>query len=350
MGEIGYIFNLIFTFPILNGLLLLYQLFNNDFGLSIIVLTIIVRLILFPLTLQQLKSSKATQAIQPQITELREKYKKDPKAQQAALSALYKESGVNPVAGCLPLLIQMPVIYGLYFALRTILLNPTLKGINSLIYPFLPLLQKFSESSLNLNWFTFINASWHISLGVPDPTHILPILAGLATFIQLRMSQPRTNTNPNSKSSPNAMAQQMQIMQFMMPVITIFIGWTFAAGLALYWTTTSVFGMVQQYFVTGWGSLLVLPSFLGGGGGKANNNARPPVPQRNGQTSYTGDQRKESQLLRRATEPEVEDSISNGKGPVGRNLRTNASSSSRRRARGGTSSARRRGSPNRARG
>src|SRR6266513_1227256 len=96
--------------------MLLYHLFGS-MALSIIVLTLIVRLALFPLTLKQLKSTKATQAIQPLIADVRKKYK-DQKEQYAAMQAIYKEYGVNPVAGCLPSLIQLPILYGLFFALR----------------------------------------------------------------------------------------------------------------------------------------------------------------------------------------------------------------------------------------
>lgn len=331
-GPIGYVFNHIFTYPIFNVLMLLYHVFG-DFGLSIIVMTIVIRLLLFPLTRAQLKSSKATQAIQPQVQEIRKKYK-DPKVQQEALSALYKESGVNPLAGCLPLLIQLPVLYGLFYALNGVLKNPTLHnamntGINDLIYPFLPHFAVLPN--INLNWFTFLSPALHISLGQPDPTHILPILAGLATFVQLRMSQPKT-----SGSAPkDPVTQQMQMMQFIMPFFTAFIAWGFAAGLALYWTTTSLFSIVQQYFVTGWGMLFApLPFF----GSNASTSSK-------GSENHTGDQRKESQMLRKADAPEAQ--VTNGNGPVGRNLRTNThmngSSSGRRRSRNSSASARRRG-------
>jgi YidC/Oxa1 family membrane protein insertase len=123
VGEIGYLFNIIFTYPIFNGLVLLYHLFG-DMGLSIIVLTLVIRLILFPLTLQQLKSMKATQALQPQMAEIRKKYAKDQQAQAVAMQALYKEYGVNPVAGCLPLLVQLPVLYGLFYALNNVFRLP----------------------------------------------------------------------------------------------------------------------------------------------------------------------------------------------------------------------------------
>src|SRR5436853_90017 len=152
----------------------------GDFGLAIIVLTLIIKLILFPLTLQQLKSMKATQALQPQLAEIKKKYPKDQRAQTEAMQALYKEYGMNPLAGnCLPLLVQMPVLFGLFYALSTVLKNATLKGINSLIYPGVPHFTRFPN--IDLNWFTFINPGWHFSLGAADPTHILPILAAVAT-------------------------------------------------------------------------------------------------------------------------------------------------------------------------
>jgi len=239
--------------------MLLYGLFG-DFGLSIIVLTIVIKLILFPLTLQQLKSMKATQALQPQMAEIKKKYAKDQQAQALATQALYKEYGVNPVAGCLPLLVQLPVLYGLFNAFNSVLRyegRDPLQHINQLIYPFLPHFTRMPN--LDLNWFTFINPTWHFALSQPDPTHILPILAGLATFVQLRMSQPKTTVNTGA---PDPTQQSMKTMQYIMPVITVFFGWTFAAGLALYWTVSSIFQAVQQYFVTGWGGLITTPKLV----------------------------------------------------------------------------------------
>jgi YidC/Oxa1 family membrane protein insertase len=335
LSQLGNFFYIIFTQPIFNGLLLLDHVLG-DFGLSIIVLTILVRLILFPLTLRQLKSTKAMQAIQPLIADVKKQYPKDQRAQLEAQQAIYKEYGINPAAGCLPLFIQLPVIYGLFNSLNTLLRgHPTVATINNGIYPFLPHITRLPD--VNLNWFTFINHSWFISLGATDPTHILPVLAALATFVQLRMSQPRTTA-----ATKNAMSQQMQIMQFIMPVITLVFALGFPAGLALYWTTTSVFSMVQQYFVTGWGSLFVKPSF-----GSAGTNNSVSTGKSKG---YTGDQRKETRII------EAGKSSENGKissdGPVGSDLSTYANgsngsgsksaSSNRRRPRPGSASARRR--------
>ena len=330
VGQIGQLFNYIITLPIFNVLMLLYHLFGS-MALSIIVLTLIVRLALFPLTLKQLKSTKATQAIQPLIADVRKKYK-DQKEQYAAMQAIYKEYGVNPVAGCLPLLVQLPVLYGLFFALREALnvnnLPPVqfLHSLNQSIYPFLP---KFIiPPDPYMIWF-----GGPINLGHPDPTHILPILAGLATFLQLRMSQPRTRTG-----TKDAMTQQMAIMQYIMPIITLVFAWGFPAGLALYWTTTSVFSMVQQYFVTGWGSLAVMPEFL-----------QNFFPQRENKSSGGGktsssDKRKDTQVAQK-TEPtaEVVSSNGHGEGNSKSNSSATGSSSARRRSRNNSASARRRG-------
>lgn len=336
MGEIGYLFNLIFTFPIFNALMVLYRIVG-DFGLSIIILTLVVKLLLFPLTLKQLKSMRATQALQPQMAEIRKKHK-DQRAQAEALQALYKEYGMNPLSGsCLPLVIQMPVLFGLFYALSAVLRSAKTAGdINALLYPFIPRFTGFPN--IDLNWFTFLNSYWHFSLGAPDPTHILPILAAVATYVQLRMSQPKTiNTG-----TPDPTQQSMKFMQLLSPAMVLFFGWNYAAGLALYWTVSSLFAMFQQYFVTGWGSLLVVPDFLSTG----NKGTATKSEKRTDKNTYTGDQAKETKLLAKATEPETQyDDDSTQDGPIGRQMRTNGyngNSTARRRS----ASARRRSSNN----
>lgn len=356
MGEIGYLFNLLFTFPIFNGLVLLYHLFG-DFALSIIVLTLIIKLVLFPLTLKQLKSMKATQALQPQMQEIRKKYAKDQQAQAMAMQALYKEYGVNPVAGCLPLLIQLPVLYGLFYALNTVLHTNKVTDLNNILYPFVGHFTTFPN--INLSWFSFINSSWTIPLGHPDPTHILPILAAVATFIQLRMSQVRTA--PGAPSDPST--QSMKMMQYIMPVFILFLGWNYPAGLALYWTTSTIFQAVQQYFVTGWGSLLVKPDFkLAPAAATASAKSNGTVSSKN----YASQPRKERKQVTRQNDAydEADDSgdasiesddtgNTNSDGPIGSRLRTEARSTgtpyNRRRQRNSSASARRRSSTQRSR-
>ncbi len=255
MSLISTFFNVIITYPIFNVLMLLYHLFG-DFALSIIVLTIAITVMLLPLTLRQLKSAKAMLALQPELAEIRKRYPRDLKAQREANQELYKQYGISSAASYLPLLIQLPIFIGLYSALNIVLNHASLAHLNSIIYPFLP--QLSSIPNIGLNWFTILNSAWHISLGVPDPTHILPILAGVVTFVQMRMSQPHAMAEIK-----DATMQLTQLMQFILPLImvliTIFIGWQLAAGLALYRTTSLLLNMIQQYFVTGRGSLFAVP-------------------------------------------------------------------------------------------
>src|SRR5712692_6288630 len=255
MTLISNFFNVIITYPIFNVIMLLYHLFG-DFGLSIIALTIAITVMLLPLTLRQLKSAKAMLALQPELAEIRKRYPQDLKAQREANQELYKQYGISSAASYLPLLIQIPIFIGLYSALNIVLNHASLAHLNSIMYPFLP--QLSSVPNIGLNWFTILNSAWHISLGLPDPTHILPILAGVVTFVQMRMSQP--NAIAEIK---DATMQLTQLMQFILPLImvlfTIFIGWQLAAGLALYRTTSLLLNMIQQYFVTGRGSLFAVP-------------------------------------------------------------------------------------------
>ena len=147
------------------------------------------------------------------------------------------------------------------------------------------------------------------------------------------MSQPRTRSN-----TKDAMTQQMAIMQFIMPFVTLFFAWTFQAGLALYWTTTSVFSMVQQYFVTGWGSLAVMPEFL--------QNIFPQRENKNnGGSKSSGEKRKDTQPTQKTVESTAEVVGGNGHGESSSksNSSANGSSSARRRSRSNSASARRRG-------
>jgi YidC/Oxa1 family membrane protein insertase len=279
MTLISNFFNFIITYPIFNALMLLYHLFG-DFGLSIIVLTISITVALLPLTWRQLKSMKARLALQPEVAEIhRRRYAQDLKAQYEATQELYKRHGISTAASYLPLLIQIPIFTGLYFALNIVLNHATLAHLNSIIYPFLPPLS--SIPNIGLNWFTMLNAAWHISLGIPDPTHILPILAGIVTFVQMRMSQPQALADIK-----DATMQLTQLIQFILPLImvliTIFIAWQLAAGLALYRITSLLLNMIQQLFVTGKGSLFVVPHVGGlvdSGGLKHNVERQQSQPR-----------------------------------------------------------------------
>jgi YidC/Oxa1 family membrane protein insertase len=371
-GEIGFLFGQIFMRPIFNGLVLLYHLFG-DFGLSIVVLTLIIRLLLFPLTLKQLKSMKANQQLQPQMQEIRKKYAKDQQAQVQALQALYKEYGVSPLTGCLPSLAQLPVIYGLYFALYSVVNAEkahNIHSLNDLLYQ--PFVRPFSHlPNLSFTWFQWlsflnpilhVNLSWTLSLIQPDPSHILPVLAALATLISLRISQPATaaaaaaNNSKNKPGQPDQSMQMMKTMQLIMPIMILYFGWNFPAGLVLYWIVSSGFQAIQQYFVTGWGSLLTVPNLIPkkeGSLSSHNGTASTKISPDDSIREKAGFQRTE-QVDSETDENEGKSAhngsvASNVRSSTTTQLRTNGSYSSSRRQRGGSASARRRGGSQRSR-
>ncbi|HEV2129165.1 MAG TPA: YidC/Oxa1 family membrane protein insertase [Thermomicrobiales bacterium] len=198
--------------------------FTGSAGLAIIVFTIIIKTLLLPLTIKATRSSKAMQEVAPKIKEIQKKYGKDRARASQETMALYQQHGVNPMAGCLPMLIQIPIFFGLYRAIYN------LSGDN---------IGEWGEGFL-----------WMESLAEPDPWHVLPILAGLFQFVQTRMMRPA-----NQPKSDDPQQQIMNVMMNFMPLMVVLFGWTFAAGPVIYWATQSVYSVIQQWFITGWGSL-----------------------------------------------------------------------------------------------
>jgi YidC/Oxa1 family membrane protein insertase len=191
--------------------------FLGDYGLGIIAVTILIRLAILPLMIKQTKSSKAMQAIQPEMQSLRAKYSSKDAATQQKLQqetmALFQKYGVNPLAGCFPLLIQMPILIGFYHAI-----SRTREIAN---HSFL--------------WF---------DLGDKDPYYILPVIAGITTFIQQKITMAGTDANPQ-------MAAQMKMMLYVMPVMIVVFAVNFPAALSLYWVVGNIFMIVQTYFIKG---------------------------------------------------------------------------------------------------
>ena len=241
----------------------------RDFGLSIILLTLLIRAAMIPLTRKQLGSQRRMMEIQPQLAALKEQYKGDQQGFARAQMQLMKENQVSMFGGCLPLLIQLPFLYGLFYALRDGL-KGSVTEINSQIYPFL----KFTSVTpaggshpLNpfIDWFAWLPGHPALNLNAADPTHVLPILAALLTFITVRMSmgasaarqaaQASKATDPKAAAQQNMQTQTMSIMTYITPLFTLFIGWQYAAGLSLYWVVSTLFGGVQQYLIYGWSGL-----------------------------------------------------------------------------------------------
>lgn len=177
-----------------------------NYGIAIILITLVIKLALYPLTVKQVKGMKAMQDLQPKMKELQEKFKGNPEKLNQEMAILYKNSGVNPLAGCLPLLIQMPILMGIFFAIR------------DYQYAHLP---------------SFL---WIADLSGPDPLYILPILSAVTTYIQ----QKQTTTDTN---------QQAKMMMNLMPLFIGYISITFPAGLVLYWVVSNTFQIAQQWWM-----------------------------------------------------------------------------------------------------
>ncbi len=202
----------------------------NSAGLAVIMFTIIVKTLMLPLTIKATRSSRAMQELQPKIKELQKKYKNDRQMLSQETMKLYGQFGVNPMAGCLPILIQMPIFFGLYRAILHLSNNNA----------------GFDISSTWAGGFL-----WLPSLAEADPYHILPVAAGIFQFVQTRMMRP-ANQGPISDPQQKMMNQ---IMNFM-PITVVLFGWTFASGPVLYWVTQSVYSVIQQWLITGWGAML----------------------------------------------------------------------------------------------
>lgn len=208
----------------------------HSYGLAIIVFTILVRGVLAPLNLRQLQSAKKMAALAPRIKELQQKYKGNREELTRAQMALYKEAGTNPAAGCLPLLIQMPILYALFYVFRDLA-----KAGTAVIYHHTFLWFTLDKPDHLFGGFIFPHSAW-------GP---LPLMAAAAQWVQQRMMMQPTS-DPQQRST-------QQIMQFM-PLMILVFATNYPAGLALYWVTSTIFSIVMQYFITGWGQLFEIAS------------------------------------------------------------------------------------------
>lgn len=230
----SYIFQTFFYQPILNLLVFLYNLApGHDLGLAIIVLTIIIKIILLPLSKKSIQSQKSLQDLQPKIEETKKKYANNKEEMGKAMINLYKENKVNPLSSCLPLIIQLPFFFAIFKIIRAKLTNDAF----NLIYPFI---QK--PETIN-----------YISMGILDlsrPNVVLAVLAGAAQFWQTKMmSTKKTGIKMPGAQDENMMALMNKQMLYFMPALTVFIGLTLPGGLSLYWLTITLLTILQQFIV-----------------------------------------------------------------------------------------------------
>jgi YidC/Oxa1 family membrane protein insertase len=224
------IFNELLFRPLFNLTVFLYNILPwSDFGLAIVVLTVIIKFIFLPLTLKSIRSQRKISELNPKLQQVKEKYKDNPKAQSEATLALYRESGINPLAGCLPLLIQIPILIGLYQAF-IVGLKPESLG---MLYDFIK-----NPGIIEQISFGFIN------IGSKMP--ILAIAAGGLQFIQSWKSAAQMQTSGAAKEMKALNAQ----MLYFFPIMVIIIGWNLPAGLLLYWLATTAFSIAEQAYAT----------------------------------------------------------------------------------------------------
>jgi len=238
VAQITQIWTQFFLQPMLNGMLLLYSVLGHNFAAAIAVLTIAIRLITLPLTLPQQKSAKKMQEVQPQLKALQKKYKDDKEKLAQAQMALYKEAGVNPLGGCLPMLIQFPIWIGLYQSIMKALGAGPLQLVELSTNIYEALLPNLSPLLPINNQFLWLD------LGKPDPLYILPVIVVATTWFQQKVM-----TAPAGDAQSSSMNQSMQVM---MPLMLGFFSLQFSSGLALYFIISNVVGVVIQYFTPGW--------------------------------------------------------------------------------------------------
>jgi YidC/Oxa1 family membrane protein insertase len=255
----------------LMGLALVAYSLVHDFGLAIILITVVIRLAVYPLYRTQIRSQRAMQELGPAMAELKRKYGKDRARFAEEQMKLYKEYGVNPAAGCLPLVLQLPILFALYSALLQLGCGIGGGGSNcpgltydqaqSLLGPlatFFQPIQSGGTLDTTAHWLPWITE------GLQKPDHLffnsigpLPIIAGLAQLVASVMAMPAKQVKSDD---PNQ--RMFQSMAYTFPLMTVVLGAQFPSGLTLYWIATTTFQIVQQYFVSGWGQLPKYLKFL----------------------------------------------------------------------------------------
>lgn len=226
----GNLFTVIFYQPILNLLVFLYNTISfRDLGIAIILLTVIIKLILWPLSQKSIKSQKAMQDLQPKINEIKQKFKGDKQQMSLATMQLYKKNKINPFSSCLPVLIQLPFLWAVFMVFRD--------GLNSklnLVYSFV-----YKPEMINTMAFSFLDLA--------KPNIYLAILAGLAQFWQAKMmlaKRPAVKTEGSKDEDMTAVMNKQMV--YLMPVLTVFIGISLPGGLTFYWLIVTLLTVLQQ--------------------------------------------------------------------------------------------------------
>lgn len=232
LSFIGQVFNFILYQPLFNSLILIYNYLPwHDFGLAVVGLTIIIRIILYPLFIKTFKSQRAMQHIQPKIQELQKKYKDDKERQTREMLALYKSEKINPFSGLFLVIIQLPILIALYHVFQQGLVAGELNN----LYPFVA-----NPGRLNYMFLGVVNMAQSHNI-------MMAALAGILQFFQTKMMVPAP---PREAQSSKGMAQMMQKqMLYVLPVMTALIMYSLPSALSLYLIASGIAAIIQQYFV-----------------------------------------------------------------------------------------------------
>jgi len=225
-------FNTILYQPLFNALVLLYQyLPGRDFGIAVIVLTILIRIALYPLMVQAIKSQKVLSELQPKIQEIQQKFKGNKEEQSREMMALYKREKVNPFGGCLPLLVQFPLLIALY----QVFWKGLEPGVMGFLYSFVP-----NPGIIDSTFFGVLNLA--------QPSIWLALVAGVAQFFQSKMLMPKNKPQSEGKMGQFGSIMQKQML-YLFPILTVLILWRMPSAIGIYWITTALFSIGQQYLV-----------------------------------------------------------------------------------------------------
>jgi YidC/Oxa1 family membrane protein insertase len=218
----------------INLLLLFYRFLGQQTIVAIAVLTLVVRLLVLPLTLRQQRSVQRLQELQPELEKIQKKYAKDPEKRAQEQMKIYQKAGVNPLGGCLPTLLQFPILIGLWQSIvRVLAVSPLdLLKLSQNVWPFIPNLSTLIPLDSNFLW---------LDLGQPDRFFVLPVLVVATSWLSQKISTP-PSADPNSA----AMTQQMQIM---MPLMFGMISISYASGLSIYFVISNLITLITQYFI-----------------------------------------------------------------------------------------------------
>ncbi len=238
----SYLYNTLIYQPLYNGLIFLMDISSwIDAGVAIVILTIIVKLILFPLSKKAITTQLRMKKVEPELASIREKYKEDKQEQARQTMKLYKEQGINPFSSILLILIQLPVIFALY----KVFLSSGLPSINTeLLYSFVSI-----PAHINIKFLDLVDIS--------GKSLILALIAGVSTYVQIRLSmppKPKTATGPGVTPKANTfkedLARSMNIqMRYVFPVLAFFISWSISGAIAIYWITSNIFTIGQELVI-----------------------------------------------------------------------------------------------------